>query len=81
MLTAEQNSALAELSDALRPIAAAIEATAVAATQHNYGEYMAAIARITTRTGLSPIVVAVGLVDAGASRPGVLAALRAMGHI
>lgn len=81
MLTAEQNSALAELADILRPIAQAIEATAVPTTQNHYGEYVAAITRIAARTNLNPLVVAVGLVEAGASRPGVLAALKAMGHI
>ena len=76
--------AIVKLTHIVRPLVKAIELSAPS-TQNHYGEYMGALekvaAMVDTKNPNVYLAVGIAFVQAGASKAGVLSALRAMGHL
>ena len=83
--SADFDSIIDHLVEAIRPLVAIIEA-APPTTKGHYGDYMATIERVTRRLAPTPttsayLAVGIALERAGANKFGVESALRAMGHL
>lgn len=85
--SADFDSIIDHLAEAIRPLVAIIEA-APPTTKGHYGDYMATIERVTQQlAGPVPVTtnaylaVGIALERAGANKFGVESALRAMGHL
>ena len=82
----ELENALDSIAEIVKPLVRALERNSTPITQNNYGAYMGLISTCTDRLGLphterSHLAIGIAITKAGANRAGVIAALRAMGHL
>jgi hypothetical protein len=80
-MTEEQERALRALAEELRPVVEAIEG-GPETTQGRYDQYMAVLARLGKgQSDTTVMAIAVAMMQAGANRPGVVGAMKAMGYV